>query len=946
MATFGLSPGIEIREIDASQYTSTIGTGNVAAIVGYAEKGPFEPRLISGIDEFTRIFGKTIADIPYLAQTAYKFFAQGSTALVVRAGDDKDPDIYPQSAQYATKSIRLSERDIEATKGSITFARKNAVGKGTFVPKAEFGFKIIADTRGFTKPKIVDTYDVLLNEIANDWGTPTHPVGDMGEPTLKFAFNKTGEKNFETNFKFGDLNAEVTRSYGGTGTKSGDKIGSNISTSVYNYSWANKPAEDHSDQSADDYIQFTGVYGAAVLGTADLKQGYDWTEAKKEELNIQLGVSTYIITLNPEDITNTPSEVVVELNKALENAVDKDSGTVVDLSGDFEAFYMIPRINQDSFIGIRRLEGGIAKAGTASFKIANSKLATTLGFTAKEYFDNNSIYGTYNANQGGKKYSGNTLLTKKSNATNVESFADPVEIAIEAPDSGSWELSDIVGKINVKLAAGSDYPLDPVPANASLDNVSGKIKIETVRPSDDGFKAIVRIKGGSANSLIELLELDLPADGSETKPIGESLITLRAAEKGSYGNRLALKVETKQMQTGLTTVEDYYNVYVISDGKEVSNYQRVNWTDPLSDKFISTVLAQDLYLNIDIEDEDSDLVYEKLPDGIWILGNDDLPDGVLSTQATITEFSRGTNGWESDDNGVITSLDADYINALKKIYNPEVYDFNLVVAPGGTASAVQNEIQNLCESRHDCFGVLDAAPFGLGLGVKEHLNHVSEINAMNENINSSYVGTYWPWLQDYDADNKQYIWLPPSIYALTQLVYTDNVADPWYAAAGLSRGKVTALDVEYSATADERDILYGDTNVINPIVKFVGEGIAIWGQKTGQRTKSALDRINVRRLMIYAEKLIAKMARGFLFEQHDAANWAAFARQANAILEPIRQRRGINQYQVICDSSTNTPALIDQNIMAGKIFLQPTKVIEYITCSFTISSQGSVEFTE
>jgi len=349
---------------------------------------------------------------------------------------------------------------------------------------------------------------------------------------------------------------------------------------------------------------------------------------------------------------------------------------------------------------------------------------------------------------------------------------------------------------------------------------------------------------------------------------------------------------------------------------------------------------------MEAEDEDGDFVLERLPDGDWALGTEDLPDGVLMEDANVIDFTVGTDGWTEDVDGIITSMDTDLINALKKIYNSEVYNFNLVAAPGSAASSVQNEVQNLCETRHDCFGIIDAAPFGYGLGVKDNLNHVSEINTMNENLNSSYVGTYWPWLQDYDADNKQYVWLPPSIYALTQMVYTDNVADPWYAAAGLSRGKVTALDVEYSPTRAERDILYGDTNIINPIVKFVGEGIAIWGQKTAQRTKSALDRINIRRLMIYAEKLIARMARGFLFEQNDAANWAAFARQANAILEPIRQRRGLSQYSVVCDATTNTSDLVNQNIMAGKIFVQPTKTIEFIEVEFTINAAGDVEFSE
>ncbi|MFW6225815.1 MAG: phage tail sheath C-terminal domain-containing protein, partial [bacterium] len=373
--------------------------------------------------------------------------------------------------------------------------------------------------------------------------------------------------------------------------------------------------------------------------------------------------------------------------------------------------------------------------------------------------------------------------------------------------------------------------------------------------------------------------------------------------------------------------------------------QKVNWEDPADPNFFVTRMAADPFIVIEAEDEDENATCAKLPDGDWKLGQAELPEGVDINDVEIIEHNVGTNGWTEVD-GIITSMSNDFKKALTKIYNPEVYEFNLVAVPGTADPIVQNAIQDICESRKDCFGVIDAAPFGIGLGIKDGINDVTEVTSAVGTINSSYVGAFWPWLQDYDADNEQYIWLPPSIYALKSMIYTDNIADPWFAPAGTTRGKVSALDVEYSPSRPDRDLLYGDTNIVNPIVYFVGEGITIWGQKTGQRTKSATDRINVRRLLIYAEKLIAKMARGFLFEPNDSANWAAFTRQANAILEPIRQRRGLYQYTVICDESTNTADLINQNIMAGKIFVQPTKTTEFIEVEFTINAAGEVEVTE
>jgi hypothetical protein len=429
---------------------------------------------------------------------------------------------------------------------------------------------------------------------------------------------------------------------------------------------------------------------------------------------------------------------------------------------------------------------------------------------------------------------------------------------------------------------------------------------------------------------------------------------LVAKEKGSYGNKLALKVESGTRKIDMTSSIPVYNVYVYYNGQEVSSYVGIYWGDGTakdnkgnligkaaeiaSSNYILNKMSDDSWIAIEAEDENGNSTMGRLPDGTWILGDGQLPDGVMAEQAEIMAYKKGTNGWIADDSGVITSMSADLIAALQKIQNPEVFEYVLVAAPGDASTIVQNAIQDLCESRRDCFGVIDAAPFGLGLGIRNNTVHISQVNDACSNLTSSYVGAYWPWLQDYDADNKQYVWLPPSTYALKQIVYTDNVSDPWQAPAGATRGRVSAIDIEYSPTAADRDILYGDTNIVNPIVKFVNEGITIWGQKTAQRTNTATNRINVRRLMIYAEKLVSKMARSFLFEPNDQTNWASFARQANAILEPIRQRRGLYQYTVVCDATTNTADLINQNIMSGKIFLQPMKTIEFIEVSFTVNA--------
>jgi hypothetical protein len=791
---------------------------------------------------------------------------------------------------------------------------------------------LTADHRAFVEPKIVETWNAVFSET----GGPSAEVQDF---TAKIAYDKEGDNSFEVNVKENNVSGAFTEHKSGKGTRTGQSFGSDMNATVYSYGVNGTFTEDKTR-----YTYVSGKYGAVALGTEDLAAGTVF--AAGDTLIIEMGSEVYTARLgnSSSDFScASAQEVVDRLNIVFKDFTSDSTDSDSDISSKLEAFLMEPKPDGKIYVGLRSVVSG-------GFELQMSSGSAILGITAaKKFVDGDSIFGTFHTEVGGSVYNGSVLLEKVgSSESGVESFEDAIDVLLTAPSSGNWQLADIVSQINGVLAAGHDGDINnPARAIAELDAVSQKVTIKTLSSSTDGYKSIVRIDSNTSPSFIELMDgKDMPVDGEQEKPVGESVITLKAAEKGSYGNKLVLRTETKQVQTGQNSVEDIYNIYVLYDGKEVSVYQRVSWKDAASAKFVPSLLANDKYLNMEVDDEDENLDFGILPDGDWWLGNDQLPEGVSSLNANVIDFTVGSNGWTEDAEGAIVDMDSDLIKALEKIYNPEVYDFNLVAAPGSASQPVQKAIQDICESRKDCFGVIDAAPFGIGLGVKENLNHVSEVNTAVDHLNSSYVGVYWPWLQDYDADNKQYVWLPPSAYALTQLVYTDNVADPWFAPAGLSRGKISALDVEYSPTRAERDILYGDTNIVNPIVKFVGEGIAIWGQKTAQRTKSALDRINVRRLMIYAEKLIARMARGFLFEQHDAANWAAFARQANAILEPIRQRRGLYQYQVICDSTTNTSDLINQNIMAGKIFISPTKTVEFIEVEFTINAAGEVEFTE
>ena len=941
MARFLISPGVITREVDNSQYTATTtGLDNMAALVGYAEKGPFEPTIVSGTSDFVEKFGKTLANAPYLAQAAYKYFEENDNLLVMRAGKNQDPEAYPNAAQYSSLKVRLSPTDTTASAGYQTFSKNGNVASGTFSGGASYGFKVLTDFRAFTAPKYLEAWKGKAVETYSSLGTA--PFTSSENVSFKVALPSSDSKSFVANSK-GKYSTGGTIEYYGSGTRSGSSYGDSVNSTLYNYRM-----NTNYENLATDFIRMEGFYRANVVGTENLNDGYDFSTANKS-FKVTLGTTQYTITLDGD---TSAAELVTNLINAKLVLADDGVGGIVDISDKLEAVTMKDTVTE-SYIMLKK----ISSDGTGfTLSAGDDDALAILGWEAETYLDTKGIVGEWfsESDISGtiENFNGVFAYNLASTEDSALSFEEWVDVSIQAPISGDWELTDIQNKINAELAIafdgqhtsdGYDYYHTAARGIASI-NSSNKIQI-TANEVAGEFGSIVRIEQPDGNSLITLLEgVDSYKDGIYPSSIGDALYEIKAKEKGSYGQNLIFRTETQKVNIG-TQQKTYYNIYVLLNGYEVSVYQKVTWEDPDDENFFITRMADDSYIAIEADDEDEDATYAQIPDGDWKLGQSEIPEGLDVSDVDIVDYTVGTNGW-TEESGIITSMSADFKNAILKLYNPEVYEFNLIAAPGSADPIVQNAIQDICDSRKDCFGIVDAAPYGLGLGIKEGLNDISEITSACSTINSSYVGAFWPWLQDYDSDNEQYIWLPPSIYALKSMVYTDSVADPWYAPAGTTRGKVSALDVEYSPSRTDRDLLYGDTNIVNPIVYFVSEGITIWGQKTGQRTLTSTNRINVRRLLIYAEKLIAKMARGFLFEPNDSAQWAAFTRQANAILEPIRQRRGLYEYTVQCDETTNTSDLIDQNIMAGKIFVQPTKTTEFIEVEFTINSSGDVEVTE
>ena len=280
---------------------------------------------------------------------------------------------------------------------------------------------------------------------------------------------------------------------------------------------------------------------------------------------------------------------------------------------------------------------------------------------------------------------------------------------------------------------------------------------------------------------------------------------------------------------------------------------------------------------------------------------------------------------------------------------------NAITIPGVTNTTVTDYLLDMVEDRADALALIDI-PFAYtpdteDTGSAEARNAgntptAAANNLESRSINNSYGATYYPWVQIQDTSTNQVLWAPPSVAALGVLSSTDRNQAPWFAPAGFTRGGLSegaagipVLDVSRRLSSDERDTLY-EAN-INPVAKFPAEGIVIFGQKTMQQTASALDRINVRRLMIFLKREISFIASRLLFGPNTEITWDRFLGQATPLLESVKSQYGIEDFRLILDSSTTTPDLVDRNIIYAKLLVKPTRAVEFFAIDFVVTNSGA-----
>ena len=555
--------------------------------------------------------------------------------------------------------------------------------------------------------------------------------------------------------------------------------------------------------------------------------------------------------------------------------------------------------NDKSFIAPAALEAGAAIVGptvkgpveiptvVTSYGQYQNIFGTTFtsGSTKQEYLTSLAVKTYFN--EGGNS----VLVTRVTNGD-----FDPASDTGIAAASGSTAPFTIktFGEGAVMNSSGS-INSDGSLVNGSADNF--RWEISNVDNAQGTFSLLVRSGEDSTKNKIILESFnDLSLDPNSPNYI-EAVIGNQYKQIATDGDG------TKYVQTVGEYVNRSANIYIASVDRQTLNY--------VGNDGITVGTEGGLSLSGSLPTAQS---------GSFSGASGALVNGGDTYFQNITTTTQGLVG-------------TDYDNAISLLNNQDEYVFNIVSAPGLTKADHGTQVDSLislAENRGDCIAVVDLDGYG---------NSVSSITGVADTVNSSYAATYWPWLQTLSSTGRT-VWIPASVVIPGVYAFTDGAAAPWFAPAGLTRGGLgTVIQAERKLTRTQRDTLYNKN--VNPIATFPGSGISVFGQKTLQKKKSALDRVNVRRLLIELKKFLGDTAKTLVFEQNTNATRNSFLATVNPYLESVVQRQGLYAFRVVMDETNNTADVIDRNQLIGQIFIQPAKTVEFITLDFTIEPTGA-----
>lgn len=564
---------------------------------------------------------------------------------------------------------------------------------------------------------------------------------------------------------------------------------------------------------------------------------------------------------------------------------------------------VLARENDQSFITQQPVQVGAAIVGptvkgpveiptiVTSYSDYQNRFGTTFESGSDEYSFMTNI-AAYNYFQNG----GNTMLVTRV----VSGSADWDFASAAIPASGSGTSFTIEAIDKGIIFNNNGTPDEIANGSGSLTNGStDNIRWEIANSSQDNgnFNLLVRQGNDNDNNKIVLeswtnLSLDPKADNYVAKVIGDQYYNYNVSENyiaitGSYAN--------------------------------ASRYIRVKSVDSKTPSYFDNAGNAKLAFTASVPQVGSGSDAGTFSGG----AGDVIPAGrVMNLYGDINA---------TDTQGLVGT---DYDNMLDLLSNQDDYQFNLLVTPGLIDTAQTSQMTtalNNTQMRGDSIYIMDLVPYA---------STITAATTQAGARNSSYGAAYWPWLQTIDPDLGDQVWVPASAMIPGVYAFNDNASEPWFAPAGINRGGLTTvIRPERKLSQANRDSLYSDK--VNPIASFPGVGTVVYGQKTLQTQASALDRVNVRRLLIQLKSYIGQVAQTLVFEQNTAATRNNFLSIVNPYLETVVQRQGLYAFKVVMDDSNNTPDVVDRNQMIGAIYLQPTKTAEFIILDFNVLPTGA-----
>jgi hypothetical protein len=517
----------------------------------------------------------------------------------------------------------------------------------------------------------------------------------------------------------------------------------------------------------------------------------------------------------------------------------------------------------------------------------------------------------------------------------IDNVVQTVDLVFETTSVTAEDVSDAINLAVADLPGGFIARVESVEGDSD-ESSSSVVVIETLHTGRD---ARIRVKpdstvdytlglsnntatGSSPESLTgENSEEAGVVYGAENTNYQENTFIIRADSAGIEGNRTQVRIIND-------TSNNTFVMQIFNNGVQVESWGGLT-KDPSSRYYVGSYLSLvSDYIRVD------DLTDTTSPP---------LNSTSFSPLDGVYTLAGGSDGIPSDpdqQDELIIGSDVGF-TGLYALSEPEQIDMDLLAVPGHSSTAVVTAMLNICQNvRMDCMAIIDP-PFGLTVReITQWQNGVHPLNLTR--FDSDFGALYWPWVKVRDNFNRIDVWVPPSGSVMATIASSDNLSAPWFAPAGINRGIVANItDVYQRPTLEERDLMYGNRNAINPIVQFVDvDGFVIFGQKTLQRRPTALDRVNVRRLMLTVEKRIRSASRALIFEPNDQVFREKFVNIATGILREVVVGRGITDFRVQADEELNTPDVIDRNEFRARIGIQPTRAAEFIFLEFSIHRTG------